>query len=193
MGEKFSEPGVFPAGRKNSFALEHSPTSVFIYECVFWIKGAQQDFLSFHGHLICFALLFLSFPARTLCHRPAPLCLLPLRPLTGAAQGLVFFLKKWVSSVWWRTDAVGRSRLLWKPGWRVDTQSLRGQAEWEFGVALRGLSRFMYSTLRLERTENKSFNWHKEHGKLKNIQRAIGTPRHFDKPWHSNLFCFFSL
>lgn len=93
MGETFSEPGVFPAGRKNSFALEHSPTSVFIYECVFWIKGAQQDFLSFHGHLICFALLFLSFPARTLCHRPAPLFLLPLRPLTGAAQGLGFLKK----------------------------------------------------------------------------------------------------
>lgn len=54
-----------------------------------WAVPVEADafFLRFHGRLICFALLFL----RTLCHRPAPLFLLPLRPLAGAAQGLAFF------------------------------------------------------------------------------------------------------
>lgn len=65
-------------------------TSVFIYKCVFWIKGAQQDFLSrqhagfcvmatlpsadvfvrFHGRLICFALLFLFFKKVRACSAP---------------------------------------------------------------------------------------------------------------------------
>lgn len=92
-------------------------TSVFIYKCVFWIKGAQQDFLSrrhagfcvmatlpsadvfvrFHGRLICFALLFLFFKKSACVLGPfviVPLLfLLPLHPLAGAAQGLGFLKK----------------------------------------------------------------------------------------------------
>lgn len=122
-------------------------------------------FSRFHGRLICFALFFFSLirvcVLGPLCRQPAPFSFAPsppsLAPLKASFLFLFFFQKSGFP-----VFGGGRAQLatLGCCGNQVDawTQSMRGQAEWEFKVALRGLSRCMYSTLPLERTENKSFN-----------------------------------